>query len=97
MEQLETNYSVMTEEEKTDMFTLLSNSSNLLSSAARNSLESRRFKAAYEELTQEIAAVETSLAQEKLHGEIERTHLKEVYEGVRPGTSVQEVLSLIKA
>ena len=83
---MEVNYSVMTEDEKTDMFTLLSNSSNLLSSTARTSLEARKFKATYEELTQEIAAVQTSLAQEKLQGEIERTHMKEVYERVQPGT-----------
>ena len=89
---LEANYLVMTEEERADMFSLLSHSPF----TANKSLESRKLQSTYEQLTAEIAAVQATLTREKEQGEADRTHLWTLKSTVQPGTSLQQVLGLIK-
>jgi len=97
VEQLEVNFAVMTEEEKTDMFALLSDHSNGLSPAAHRSLDSHVLQTAYDRLSQEIAEVRTSLAQERQRSSEENAQLQRLKSTVQAGTPLREGLALLRA
>lgn len=93
---MEGNFTAMTEEEKTDMFALLSNHFSGFSPVAKKSLDSQGLQSTYSRLSQEIEEVKTSLALEKQRSEEEIRQLQKLQSTVQPGTPLREVLARLK-